>query len=113
MTASDEKAKFEKALSSVERDETGAPLIVSRYGYVIKEIGGKSYVVAAMPEEIAEIESIRSNTEKSLILSRLKDEKAKRCLTLGLADCRPLNGCISCDRSYGVGRASYCYCHQK
>lgn len=42
---------FEQFTAGVERNPDGTPVLVTRWGYTIVEIGGKKYLAAASPEE--------------------------------------------------------------
>ncbi len=43
---------WEKMIEGVERDESGKPILITRWGYKVETIRGKKYLVAASREEL-------------------------------------------------------------
>jgi hypothetical protein len=77
--------EFQKLLADVEM-QNGQPVILSLYGFNIKEIDGKKYLVATTEEEY---KSVYGEEEFQRI------RPGRGCWVAGIANCVP-DGCSSC-----------------
>jgi hypothetical protein len=97
----------------VQKD--GKPLMISRYGARIMEIGGRLYLVAATPNELAAAmarnPTLAQGRDTATIEHDLIQQRAGRpfCSYNG-TDCDPHNGCTDCEIVWLGGGILDCAC---
>src|ERR1700682_6825004 len=98
------QSSWEEVLASVEHDEYGQPIILSRYGFRIEVHGGKRYLVAATKEDY--IRAVEDRLKRKLT----DEERSNPSVCLGGArGCYPGECTKQCVQSNNGG-TWYCYC---
>jgi hypothetical protein len=93
----------------------GKPLMISRYGARIMDIGGTLYLVAATPKELATAMAqnpavARGRTIETIEYDLIQQRSGRAFCSYDGTDCAEHNGCTDCELIWLGGGVLDCAC---